>query len=115
MAESRALSNPPAFLLKSGQPWSYAVAVQVETHGAVDVSAVDMGAGCLQALQDVRSGKAELGSEATRDDGETWLHGLQNLWGGGCGAAVMSHLQEVSVGMVQAGDKALDGFFRVTL
>jgi hypothetical protein len=68
------------------------VAVQVKGYSAVDVSAVDVDSGDLQALEDVESGKAERGSEATRDDSEAGLHGLQNLRSGGCRAAVMSYL-----------------------
>jgi len=49
---------------KTGQGGRDGVAVEVEGDGAVDVGAVDVDSGVLQALEDVGFGKAERVSEA---------------------------------------------------
>jgi hypothetical protein len=67
------------------------VAVEVEGDGAVEVGAVDVDSGVLQALEDVGLRQAEGISEADRDYGEPWVDRLQDFWRGGCGAAVMSY------------------------
>ena len=55
--------SAPHVLLKSWQTWGYGVAVQVEGDGAVEIGAVDVDSGRLQALEDVGLGKTERGSE----------------------------------------------------
>ena len=91
------------------------MAVEVEGDCAVQVGAVDVGSGVLQALEDIWLGKTERGSVTQRDHGEGWLGGRKDFWSGGGGAAMMPYLQEVGVGMVEGGDAALDGFFGVAL
>ena len=91
------------------------MAVQVEGYCAVQVGAVEVGSGVLQALENFWFGKTERGSVAERDYCEAWLDGREDFWSGGGGTAVMSYLQEVGVGMVQAGDAALDGFLGIAL
>ena len=68
------------------------MAVQVEGYCAVQVGAVDVGSGGLQALEDYWFRKTERGSVAERDYGVAWLHGRKDFWSGGGGTAVMSYL-----------------------
>ena len=63
-------------LLKSRKPRGDGVAVEIESDGSVEIGAVDVDSGGLQALQDLGLREAERGSEADRDHGETWLYGL---------------------------------------
>jgi len=67
-------------LLKSCKPGSDGVAVEVEGDGAVQIGAVDLDSGVLQACENVGVEKTEISSKATRDEGgEARLHRDQNF------------------------------------
>src|SRR5258707_3104596 len=100
-------------LLKSCQPGSDRAAVKVKGYSAVEIGAVDVDAGVLQALQNIRFRQTERRSEADRDHRKARLHGLQDFRCGGRTAAVVAHLQQVCFGMVQARDAALHRLFSV--
>jgi len=60
-------------LLKSCQPGSDRVAVEVEGDRTVEIGTVDLGSGVLQAIEDFGFRKSERGLEADGDYGKTGL------------------------------------------
>ena len=70
----------------------YGVAVEVEGDGAVEVGAVDVDSGGLRGGRGRRAlGRPKEVWKPTEITAKFGLHGCQNFWRGGCGAAVMAY------------------------